>query len=61
MIGVLGTILHCKATLGQEKTWTNEMNFVMNLAPGAGCPLEMVNIKQKRMAFWKMPEVRNIR
>ena len=31
------TILHCKATytvLGT--TWTNEINFVMNHAPGAG-------------------------
>ena len=29
------TILHCKVILGQT-TWTNEMNFIVNHAPGAG-------------------------
>ena len=31
------TMMHCKATLtGLGTTWPNEVNFAMNLSPGAG-------------------------
>ena len=36
MIGVLGHDSALKGYTGPGTTWANEMNFVMNLAPGTG-------------------------
>ena len=33
---LLAMILYCKAILGLETTWANEMNLVMNQASDAG-------------------------
>ena len=36
MIGFLGHDSALKGKTGPETTWANEMNFVLNHAPGAG-------------------------
>ena len=41
------TILHCTGSTGPETNMANEMNFVMNHAPGAGSIPRPVVIKQK--------------
>ena len=42
MNAVLGHNSALQGYTGSETTWTNEMNFVMNHAPGAGCSLSLL-------------------
>ena len=55
MIGVLGHDSALQGYTGPGTTWANEMNFVMNLTPGAGSNARHWPVVQRATTVPRMP------
>ena len=57
MISVLGHDSQRKAILGRGTTWANEINFVLDHAPGAGLITQLVDQQSSALPLYLVQAV----